>query len=96
MKPSTDFSFDSAVFAYFMEHGKPCTAKEIAEHSGASIGKVRKAINESKYRSACTTVDRAVRERNYGSITCYRRVDAYQPSLSMMRERIIGLEGVVS
>ena len=94
MKPIIDFDFDSAVFAFYMEHGKPCTAKEIAAHSGASIGKVRKAISESKYRSSCTTVDRAVRERNYGSIACYRRVDAYQPSLSMMRDRIRELEKV--
>lgn len=91
MKPNIDFDFDSAVLAFYMEHGKPCTAKEIAEHSGVSIGKVRKAIQQSRYKSDCVGVDVEIKGMNYSRV-----VDAYQPSLRMMRERIIELEGVVS
>lgn len=83
--------FDLAVFSYYMKHGKPCTAKELAEDCGESIAKVRKAINDSKYRSASVTVDRPVRERNYGTIRCHRRVNAYHPCLSRLREELIAL-----
>lgn len=80
---SDKFDFDRAVFDHYMERGRPGTAKEIAEYSGVSIGKVRKAISESRYRSDCTSIDVEVRGQNYS-----RSVDAYQPSLSQLRQAL--------
>jgi hypothetical protein len=91
-KKSVQFDFDKAVFDYYMKSGKPATAAEIAELAGVSASTVRKVINDNKYLSSTTTVDRPVRERNYNTVVCYRRVDAYQPSLSIMREKIIELQ----
>ena len=84
--------FDSAVFAYYMEHGKPCTAKELAEYAGMSISSVRKIVTSNKYSSACTTVSRPVREKSYGTIRCFRNVDAYEPRLSLMREELMRIK----
>jgi len=84
------FDFDHAVLCHYLEHGKPATAAELAEYTGISIGRVRKIICSNKYASDCTTVDRPVRERNHGSVTHHRRVDAYQPTLSRMRAEILG------
>lgn len=83
------FDFDDAVFRYYMDYGKAATAGEIAKYAGASETKVRKVISDSRYRSANTTVIRPVRERGYNAIIRYRRVDAYEPSLSMMREKLL-------
>jgi len=92
----SNFDFDSAVFAYFMEHGKPCTAKDIAEYAGVSIAKVRKAITNNWHKSACVDTYIEIGERSYGSVVANRRVRGFQPYLSQMRERIKELEGVAS
>lgn len=85
--------FDSAVFGFYIEYGKPGTAQEIADFSGMPIGRVRKVINESKYRSDTTSVESPVQERNYGGVRCYRRVNAYIPSRGMLRDRILQSRG---
>ena len=89
--PRVEFDFDRAVFCYFMEHAKAATVQELAEYAGVSVSKVRKIVASNKYESNTVEVDRPVRERNYGTIRCYRRVYAYRPSLTKMREEIIDL-----
>ena len=85
-------AFDDAVLAYYLEHGKPCTAKELSEHSGISIGRVRAIISESKYQCVPTTVDRPVIEPNYRTVKCYRSVHAYAPSREMLAKKIKDLQ----
>jgi hypothetical protein len=77
-RKSVKFDFDKAVFDCYMKNGKPATAAEIAELAGVSVSTVRKVISNDKYRSSIAIG--------------YRRVEAYQPSLSMMREKIIELQ----
>ena len=75
---SVKFDFDEAVFDCYMKSGRPATAAEIAALAGVSVSTVRKVINSDKYRSAIAIG--------------HRRVDAFQPSLSMMRKKIIELQ----
>lgn len=84
------FDFDHAVMCYYIQHGKPATAAELSEYSGVPIGRIRKAIRDSRYKSDCTSVRRPVRERNYNTITHHRDVNAFQPSLAQLREELLG------
>ena len=77
------FNFDDTVFCYYMANGKPCTASEIAEHAGVSASTVRKTIRADRYMCTDTTVTRVT------SAHVPRRIDAYEPSLAMMREKLI-------
>lgn len=89
--------FDQAVFAYYMEHGQPATVRELSQYSGISSTALRRFINANKCRSACTSKTIPIIERNYGTVASHRRVDAYQPSLRMMREvisRLVQVSGL--
>lgn len=83
------FNFDTAVFNYYLKHGKPCTANELAEFAAVPISKVRKIISSFEYKAGDTTIDKEIREKNYGTIRCYRQVHAFEPTLRMMREYIL-------
>ena len=78
-----EFDFDRAVFCYYMKEGKPATAADIAEYAGVSGYKVRKAIVASRYKCTDTTVTRLT------ALGAHRSINAYQPSLAMMREEIL-------
>ena len=84
-----EFDFDRAVFCYYMKHGKPATATEIAEYAGVSVSKVRKIISENRYRCSDTTVNRIT------ASFAHRSVNAYQPSLVMMREELLDIRHAV-
>lgn len=83
------FNFDESVFDYYMEHGNSCTAKELAEFAGVSIGKVRKEINGNLYACSCTTKQVACIEKNYGTVHRHIQVNAYQPSRSQLRDKLL-------
>lgn len=89
------FDFDRSVTEYFLATGKECTAKELAEFSNVSVSVVRKVVSDSKYKSSDVTVDRPVIERNYMTIRCYRKVNAYAPSRSMLRAEILKLQSLL-
>jgi len=85
MTNANDFDFDRAVFCYYMKEGKPATVSEIAEYAGVSASTVRKVISKSRYKCADTTVTRIT------AAFSHRNVNAYQPSLTMLREEVIEL-----
>lgn len=82
-----------AVFDHFMETDRAATVKNIAAQIGCSEATVRKRLEETGHvPDHCdpTEVSLPVRDKNYGMIMRYQRVDAYLPGRAYLAEVIRG------
>jgi hypothetical protein len=74
---------EEAVFAHYMDTGKWCNAKEIAERCKRSVGWVRNVITETHGCPRGCTVTKG-----------YGRTYEYAPSRDYMRDVITGLRSM--
>ncbi|MCX7255685.1 MAG: hypothetical protein NTZ64_02870 [Polaromonas sp.] len=84
---------DRAVMAYFIKHGRACTAKELAEHMERGEQWVRKVMSDNHGCTRGSIICEESREsysKSYPSMQMgYHKVTCYQPTMESMRQTII-------
>lgn len=84
------------IYTQFLETREPITVSEIAELTGFSPNSVRFAISRifaednGWIRIQPTTVSRAIREKDYGTVRSHRQVAGYMPTIQWLADIITG------
>lgn len=84
---------DAAIMSYFLQHGRACTIKELAEHMSRSERWLRKVMSDNHGCTRGSVVVDESREsfsKSYpGMQMGYHRVTCYQPTMASMRAAIL-------